>query len=92
MGDPLNFSVTPAIPYGIFTDSGDGSATWILTPGSGDAGIVTVTDTGTGLSIEYPFTLTVIYPGDALVSGVVKDAVTLLPIEGALVTLQTTPT
>jgi mono/diheme cytochrome c family protein len=31
-------------------------------------------------------------PGTGVVSGVVKDAVTLMPIEGALVTLQTTTT
>jgi uncharacterized repeat protein (TIGR03806 family) len=96
-GDALSFSVVPAaIPYGIFTDNGDGSATWVLTPGPGDAGIVTVTvtvtDTGTGLSNEETFTLTVVDPSAALVSGVVKNSVTLLPIEGALVTLQTTTT
>jgi len=95
-GDPLSFNVTPAIPYGAFTDNGDGSATWVLTPAPGDAGVmtvtITVTDTGTGLSKEDTFALTVIDPAINSVSGIVRDSVTLLPIEGALVTLQATTT
>jgi hypothetical protein len=95
--DTLSFSVSPVLPYGIFTGNGDRSATLLLTPGPGDAGVstitVTVTDNGTPLlSDEETFALTIIDPSSPSVSGLVKDSDTLLPIANALVTLQTTTT
>jgi chitodextrinase len=95
--DTLSFSVVPALPYGIFTDNGNRSATWVLTPGPGDASItavtITVTDNGTPSLLDAEtFNLTVKDPNATSVTGVVRNAATMLPIENAVVALQTTAT
>jgi len=97
VGDTLSFSVMPALPYGVFTDNGDRSASWVLTPGPGDASVTTVTITVTdnsmpSLSDSETFELTVNDPNAVTVTGVVRNAATMLPIENAVVALQTTAT
>ena len=95
-GDALSFEVTPTLSFAVLTDNGDGTAAYVLTPGIGDAGAypvnIRVVDNGTP-PLSHAETIIVSIPDIASVPviGFVKDASTLLPLEGAIVTLQATP-
>jgi len=63
-GDQLTYEIEPGIAFGVFTDNLDGTASWVLTPGPGDAGqtevTVTVRDNGSpSLTDSESFLLTV---------------------------------
>ena len=95
VGDTLVFSVSPNLPYGVFTDNGNRTATWVLTPGPGDAGLtevtITVTDNGTPSQMDAElFDLDVVDANAVAVAGTIKDADTLQPLENAIVSLQAT--
>ena len=71
-GDTLTMTMSPEPAFGVFTDNGDGTASWIVTPGPGDAGstsiTVTATDNGSPvLNDAETFTLTVSQPGGGTV-------------------------
>jgi len=94
-GDTLTIGATPALPYGVFTDNGDGTASWVLTPGTGDVGNfpaqVTVMDDGTPAATTQEVFWLQVVDGSGIL-GLVKDSVTLQPIQDAQVTLQATNT
>ncbi len=87
-------SSNPAlIDAGLIIGGGGTNRTLTLTPVVGQSGITTitvaVTDAG-GLGASNSFQLTVNALAPSGISGIVRDAVTLLPIPGARVTLQAT--
>ncbi|MCP4413469.1 MAG: hypothetical protein GY808_13005 [Gammaproteobacteria bacterium] len=95
--DTLNFSVSPVLTYAVLIDNGNRAASFELNPGVADVGelsiTVTVTDnSASALSDEETFTLTIVDPNGASVTGIVKDNTTSQPIANALVTLQATTT